>query len=165
MRQGHCGRDSDFFSLAFLIAFCFLVTLDFKGSRYRGSILPGPTALVVGFAKGGLKVESITDEFSRLYKTQDVMAQLAAVVQGTMDESFRVHDENVNARNREDTATAAGGATSATGKSGEEKSTAAKGKKRASNQGVFKPPPAKRAKATSGGSSGVKRRKATTKKK
>merc|ERR1712194_587892 len=51
------------------------VIVDLKGNQYHGSILPGPTALVVGLSKGGqLKVEGITDEFATLAKAKDVMA-------------------------------------------------------------------------------------------
>lgn len=74
-----------------------LVVLDLKGCQYQGSLLPGPTALVVGLSKGGqLRVEGITNEFATFVKTQDVMAKLDAVVEGEMDEGFRVQDENVN---------------------------------------------------------------------
>eukprot|EP00980_Cylindrotheca_fusiformis_P027033 scaffold18525_cov190-Cylindrotheca_fusiformis.AAC.3 len=73
------------------------VVVDLKGNRYQGSIVPGPTALVVGFAKGGrLRVEGITDEFATLAKTHDVMASFNAVVQGEFDDGFRVQDDNVN---------------------------------------------------------------------
>jgi hypothetical protein len=51
---------------------------------------------VVGFSRGQLKAEAITDEFSRLVKTQDVMAKLDAVVMGEMDDGFRVREDNVN---------------------------------------------------------------------
>jgi hypothetical protein len=61
-------------------------------------LLPGPTALVVGFSKGGqLRVEGITDEFATLVKTNDSLAKLDAVVKGHMDDSFEIRDENVNA--------------------------------------------------------------------
>ena len=67
-----------------------LVILDLKGCRYRGSILPGPTALVVGMSKGfgggagsgEMRVDCITDEFVHLVKTKDVMAQLDAIYEG-----------------------------------------------------------------------------------
>ena len=73
------------------------VVLDLKGLQYSGSILPGPTAMVVGLSKGGqLRVEGITDEFATLQKTKDVMATLDAVVHGEFDEGFKIRDENVN---------------------------------------------------------------------
>mmetsp|Transcript_21131 Transcript_21131/g.29853 ORF Transcript_21131/g.29853 Transcript_21131/m.29853 type:complete len:202 (-) Transcript_21131:33-638(-) len=83
------------------------VVLDFKGNQYEGKIQPGPTAMVLAFAKQGfgpsdkqtkerLKVDSITDEFLTLTKTQDTMAKLDAVVKGKMDDGYSVRDENVN---------------------------------------------------------------------
>lgn len=51
---------------------------------------------MVGFSRGQLKAEAITDEFSRLVKTQDIMAKLDAVVKGEMDDGFRVREDNVN---------------------------------------------------------------------
>ena len=80
------------------------IVLDLKGCQYQGSLLPGPTALVVGFSSAfqrtnhsTLRVEAITDEFATLVKTNDSMAKLDAVVQGHMDDSFQIRDENVNA--------------------------------------------------------------------
>lgn len=79
--------------------------MDLKGNQYHGSILPGPTALVVGLSKGGqLKVEGITDEFATLAKTKDIMATLNAVIHGDFDEGFRVQDENVNKTVRQNAA-------------------------------------------------------------
>jgi hypothetical protein len=84
------------------------IVVDLKGCQYQGSILPGPTAMVVGFtssvgfgrstsAPTRLHVEGITDEFVTLVKTNDSMLQLDAIVKGNMDiSSFQVHDENVN---------------------------------------------------------------------
>lgn len=73
------------------------VIVDLKGNRYQGSIVPGPTALVVALSKGGqLRVEGMTDEFATLAKTKDVMASLDAVVHGEFDDGFKVQDENVN---------------------------------------------------------------------
>jgi hypothetical protein len=73
------------------------ISIDLKGNRYRGSILPGPTAMVVGLYKGGqLRVEGITDEFAALAKTKDVMASLDAVVVGEFGDGFKVRDEDVN---------------------------------------------------------------------
>ena len=75
----------------------WIVVLDLKGCQYQGSILPGPTALVVGLSKGGqLRVEGVTNEFATFVKTQDIMAKLDAVVEGEMDDGFTVQDENVN---------------------------------------------------------------------
>lgn len=77
--------------------FVLPVIVDLKGNRYHGSILPGPTALVVNLVRGGqLKVEGITDEFATLAKTSDAMKTLDAVVEGEFDDGFRVRDENVN---------------------------------------------------------------------
>ena len=79
------------------------VILDLKGYQYRGTIRPGPTAMVVALNRDGrFKVEAITDEFVTLdadTKT-DVMAKLDAVVKGDMDDSYKYREENVNARKR-----------------------------------------------------------------
>ncbi|KAL7538383.1 hypothetical protein ACHAXR_008517 [Thalassiosira sp. AJA248-18] len=79
------------------------VILDLKGYQYRGTIRPGPTAMVVALTRDGqLKVESIVDEFVTLdtnTKT-DVMAKLDAVVKGDMDESYQFTEENVNANKK-----------------------------------------------------------------
>ncbi|KAL9183224.1 hypothetical protein ACHAXT_005011 [Thalassiosira profunda] len=79
------------------------VILDLKGYQYRGTIRPGPTAMVVALNRDGrFKVEAITDEFVTLdadTKT-DVMAKLDAVVRGDMDDSYKYREENVNARKR-----------------------------------------------------------------
>ncbi|KAL3939251.1 MAG: hypothetical protein SGARI_001440, partial [Bacillariaceae sp.] len=84
------------------------IVLDLKGCQYQGSLLPGPTAMVVGFTGSAgfgraatgptrLHVEGITDEFATLVKTNDSMLQLDAIVKGDMDAmNFQVHDENVN---------------------------------------------------------------------
>lgn len=95
--------------------------------------------MVVGFTgllkTGQLKVEGITDEFSRLVKTQDIMAKLDAVIEGEMDDGFNVRDENVNATAR---SAGASGETTTTAEphskagSGKEKGASAKTKKRAS---------------------------------
>lgn len=58
---------------------------------------------MVGFSRGQLKAEAITDEFSRLVKTQDIMAKLDAVVKGEMDDGFRVREDNVNYLGRNST--------------------------------------------------------------
>jgi hypothetical protein len=91
------------------------LVLDLKGCQYHASILPGPTAMVVGFtstskvggsvsmgvSKGGinqsqLRIEAITDEFATLVKTNDSMVQLDAVVQGDYqhNNSFGVHHDD-----------------------------------------------------------------------
>mmetsp|Transcript_5144 Transcript_5144/g.7530 ORF Transcript_5144/g.7530 Transcript_5144/m.7530 type:complete len:202 (-) Transcript_5144:1515-2120(-) len=83
------------------------VVLDLKGNQYEGKIHPGPTAMVLAFAKQGfgpsnkqtkerLKVEAVTDEFLTLTKTQDTMAKLDAIVKGKMDDGYSIRDENVN---------------------------------------------------------------------
>lgn len=84
----------------------FAVILDLKGYQYRGTIRPGPTAMVVAMTRDGkLKVESITDEFVTLdaETRTDVMAKLDAVVEnGSMDETYRYDgEEDVNRRKRE----------------------------------------------------------------
>jgi hypothetical protein len=84
------------------------ITLDLKGNQYRGSLLPGPTFLVVGFpqsfgikkressvgangdqvqeedeieeAAGKLRVEGIADEYATLVQIDDHMKRLDAVV-------------------------------------------------------------------------------------
>jgi len=79
------------------------VTLDLKGYQYRGTIRPGPTAMVVVLTRDGqLKVEAITDEFVSLDASTktDVMAKLDAVVKGDMDESYQCREENVNANKK-----------------------------------------------------------------
>jgi len=79
------------------------VILDLKGYQYRGTIRPGPTAMVVSLTRDGkLKVESVTDEFVTLdtKARTDVMAKLDAVVEGDMDDGYVVRDENVNDNKR-----------------------------------------------------------------
>lgn len=89
-----------------VVVLLILVVLDLKGCQYQGSLLPGPTALIVSLSKGGqLRVEGITDEFATLVKTQDVMAKLDGVVEGEMDDGFRVRDENVNRSTKHQDAT------------------------------------------------------------
>ena len=129
------------------------MTLDLKGSQYHGSILPGPTALVVGFRAGQLKVEGITDEFARLVHTQDVMAKLDAVVEGDMDHNrFHVEDENVN-RVRNDKQ-----------QQDDEQGGKAKGNGKKSKQPAFRPPPtATSRRKGSIGASGKKRKRASKK--
>lgn len=81
------------------------ITLDLKGNQYRGSILPGPTCLVVGFPQSfgarkkdpttdgetvpedddddearTLRVEGIVDEYATLVQIDDHMKKLDAVV-------------------------------------------------------------------------------------
>lgn len=84
------------------------ITLDLKGNQYRGSLLPGPTCLVVGFPQsfgakkkdstteangqpileeeddkeesGKLRVEGILDEYATLVQIDDHMKKLDAVV-------------------------------------------------------------------------------------
>lgn len=83
------------------------IILDLKGRQYQGSLLPGPTAMMVALAKGKqLRLEGLTDEFATLVQTQDVMAKLDAIVTGAqMDEGYKVVEENVNRveRNKGDT--------------------------------------------------------------
>jgi hypothetical protein len=74
------------------------IVLDLKGHQYSGSLLPGPTAMLVALTKGKqLRVEGLTDEFATLVQTQDVMAKLDAIVTGAqMDDGYKVVEENVN---------------------------------------------------------------------
>ena len=144
--------------------------MDFKGSQYHGSILPGPTALVVGFKSGHLKVEGITDEFARLVKTQDVMAKLDAVVQGNMDDGFHhVEDENVNrTRNNDKQQSSQDGNGSEEQQPSSKAPTKGKGKKRASSVGgakqpVFQPPATASRRKSSAGSSTKKRKRVSKK--
>jgi len=85
------------------------ITLDLKGNQYRGSLLPGPTCLVVGFPQsfgvkkkepstvasgkqipgedeeeeaGKLRVEGIVDEYVTIVQIDDHMKKLDAVVIG-----------------------------------------------------------------------------------
>lgn len=54
-----------------------------------------------------MKVDAITDEFVSLTKTTDVMAKLNAVVKGSMDESYKVVDDDINQREKPSTVLAA----------------------------------------------------------
>lgn len=84
------------------------ITLDLKGNQYRGSLLPGPTCLVVGFPqsfgfkrkdatidangqqieedddvkeeKAKLRVEGIVDEYATIVQIDDHMKKLDAIV-------------------------------------------------------------------------------------
>jgi hypothetical protein len=77
--------------------------MDLKGYQYQGNLKPGPTALVCAMhpsiGDNKMKVESITDEYVKLLKTGDAMAQLDAVIEkGEVDESFQFQEENVNSK-------------------------------------------------------------------
>ncbi|KAL7517407.1 hypothetical protein ACHAWX_002333 [Stephanocyclus meneghinianus] len=74
------------------------VTLDLKGYQYRGTIRPGPTAMVIALTRDGqFKVEAITDEFVTLNTDRtNMMDKLNAVVEGEMDDGYKVVDDNVN---------------------------------------------------------------------
>lgn len=79
------------------------VTMDLKGYQYQGGLQGGPTCIIAAMhpmiGDNMMKVESITDEFVTLQKTGDQLAQLDAVVEkGEIDDSFKVKDTNVNAR-------------------------------------------------------------------
>ena len=89
------------------------ITLDLKGNQYRGSLLPGPSCLVVGFPQsfgirkreqspgtnlkqvqddeeeGGkkLRVEGVTDEYVTLVQIDDHMKKLDAIVTGNKNDS------------------------------------------------------------------------------
>ncbi|VEU42781.1 unnamed protein product [Pseudo-nitzschia multistriata] len=100
------------------------ITLDLKGNQYRGSLLPGPTCMVVGFPstfgfkkKEGpiaatkdqqveemspssafptLRVEAITDEYATLVQIADHMKTLDAVVIGNQNNSHETNGKNEN---------------------------------------------------------------------
>lgn len=84
------------------------IVLDLKGSQYRGTLLPGPTVMMASLqytaATGDsgnqqqqqLRLETIVDEFCPLVKTQDTMAILDGHVEGTMDASYQLQEEDVN---------------------------------------------------------------------
>ena len=77
------------------------IILDLKGSQYQGNILPGPTAMIASLHYAAdhtqeLRLESITDEFCPLVKTQDLMAKLDGRVEGTFDDSYKVQEEDIN---------------------------------------------------------------------
>jgi hypothetical protein len=75
------------------------ILIDLKGRQYHGSLLPGPTALLVSLAKGlrQLRVEGVTDEFATVVQTSDVMAKLDAIVTGAeLDAGYQYVEENVN---------------------------------------------------------------------
>ena len=80
---------------------------------------------------GQFKVEAITDDFVTLDTNtrMDMMAKLDAVVEGDMDDSYKVRDENVN----ESEKSAAKGQSGKEGDNGEERGNkgSKKGKKRA----------------------------------
>ncbi len=86
------------------------VILDLKGDQYRGTIRPGPTAMIVAMTRDGkLKVEAVTDEFVTLDASTrtDVMAKLDAVVtgEGGMDSTYYrrpvgAHNGNATANGR-----------------------------------------------------------------
>jgi sRNA-binding protein len=78
------------------------LVLDLKGSQYHGHLVPGPTAMLATLCydeqhQQQLRLEAITDEFCPLYKTQDTMAKLdALILKGELDESYRLQEEDVN---------------------------------------------------------------------
>ena len=78
------------------------IVLDLKGSQYRGSLVPGPTAMIASLQYSAedhtqqLRLETIVDEFCPLVKTQDTMAILDGHVEGTMDASYQLQEEDVN---------------------------------------------------------------------
>ena len=74
------------------------ILIDLKGRQYHGSILPGPTAMLVSLAKRlQLRVEGVTDEFATMVQTSDVMAKLDAIVTGAeLDDGYQYVEENVN---------------------------------------------------------------------
>ena len=84
------------------------IVLDLKGSQYRGSLLPGPTVMMASLQYSAatgengkqqqqqLRLETIVDEFCPLDKTQDTMKILDGHVEGTMDASYQLQEEDVN---------------------------------------------------------------------
>jgi len=72
--------------------------LDCRGFQYQGKIHPGPTVMVLSHTGDDkLKVDAVTNEFVTLSKVTNVMAKLNAVmVQGEMDDGYKVVDDNVN---------------------------------------------------------------------
>ena len=100
---------------------------------------------MIGFSRGQLKAEAITDEFSRLVKTQDIMAKLDAVVKGEMDDGFRVREDNVNYLGRN---------------GAKEKQASAQETKASTTPGSSRK---KRAGSTPGGTPSAKKRKTTPK--
>lgn len=80
------------------------VVLDCKGYQYQGTIHPGPTVMVLSHTNGDgeLKVDAITNEFVTLSQIDNVMEKLNAVmVQGSMDDGYKVVDDNVNSNKKE----------------------------------------------------------------
>jgi hypothetical protein len=83
------------------------ITLDLKGNQYRGSLLPGPTCLVVAFPShkfgsnkkeqqehvGKLRVEGIADEYTTLVQIDDHMKKLDAVVTGNNNNNEEVDSD------------------------------------------------------------------------
>lgn len=78
--------------------------MDLKGFQYHGTIHAGPTVLIASIVPNRdgkmMKVESITDEFCSMKKTGDVMAQFDAVVEGDMDDSYQIQEDNVNSNKK-----------------------------------------------------------------
>jgi hypothetical protein len=99
------------------------ITLDLKGNQYRGSLLPGPTFLVVGFPQsfgikkkepstgengeqvqeedeeeesaGKLRVEGIADEYATLVQIDDHMKRLDAVVTENRNDDNKGYIESI----------------------------------------------------------------------
>jgi hypothetical protein len=86
------------------------IVLDCKGFQYAGTIHPGPTVLVLTHTSGGgdtatIKVDSMTNEFVTLSQVTNVMQKLNAVmVQGEMDDGYKVVDQNVNVNKKKEAA-------------------------------------------------------------
>jgi len=91
----------------------YSVLLDLKGTQFRGTFFPGPTAMVLSVVqrkvgtsaktdpnqpvkRPKLKVEGMTNEFCRLVKTGKAMEQLQAVVKGDMDEDYYQYQNEVD---------------------------------------------------------------------
>ena len=56
--------------------------------------------MILALRGGELKVDAMTDEFVSLTKTTNVMAKLNAVVQGSMDASYNVVDDDINKKDQ-----------------------------------------------------------------
>lgn len=134
------------------------IVLDLKGRQYQGSLLPGPTAMLVGLTKGGiLRVEGITDEFSTLVETQDVMAQMDAIVTGAkLDEGYKVVEENVNRPSKAATAAAQAAKAKEEAKNSASKGTTPK------SQGTTKTAGGKRSSSKTPSKPHAKRKKSAT---
>jgi hypothetical protein len=65
----------------------------------------GPTAMVIALTREGqFKVEAITDEFVTLdTERTNIMDKFDAVVEGEMDDGYKIADDNVNRNEKKKT--------------------------------------------------------------